>query len=742
MRKIIPILFVMVLMTMIVYSLVTVKYDSPIDEFYLIKDGAVMGNISFSANATPSGSTGVIMNISLYHNISGTWGVNYTNDTTATISTETNRIFSNPETSINSGDLSDGLVFIWNAYACDNISSFYNEDISLNSDVFTIFDNYTNLTGDGLCVAAENYTNCIIITAGRGRVANYPVSTLDQVMNTTAEDISTGCKLNGSTDGFFYCNQTLETYNSSGILLSTEALSTSSVKANYTISSTCRFIDTNRTVYVEEAPLVTIDNPADNSYSASTTVTIGLNVTGDSSTYSCHIYSNDTTNWIIDGGTTTFTDNIRKNTSREFNEGNIVWNSRCNEVSNSNIYGWATANRTIIVDTTNPAITINSPVTDTYVKYIRATDGYAVKINVTVVDNNPDSCTIKINGTTNRSSVYTNGDHFDLNFNASDGNYNWNINCTDDAGRRTETANRTVTSDTIIPTLTANTNYSSTAADCEGFTVDFTFSEIVNATFTWGTSTMAQTHSLTETDFATNQTFTLTFNNTYETNYFVNVSVDDRAENRNNSLPEMTIPSPIPLCTGWSLWSVYETISLLEYRTASGADYVYYWNNTGQGWIYSAAAGSLREDHDLKIGDVVQLYESTNTTYFRNNTGNPQYYINITGGHVYFGLYNAYKFGNISYNLFLNESGSNVTDNRSDYLGTPQAGGLEFRIDYLSSFNNSNQQYTDSIYTWSWNNDTILGKGYQNGLDTLWSFVDYNLTINFTAGGEVIGNWT
>ncbi len=295
-----------------------------------------------------------------------------------------------------------------------------------------------------------------------------------------------------------------------------------------------------------------------------------------------------------------------------------------------------------------------------------------------------------------------------------------------------------------MPTLLRNVNYTSSAANCEGFTVDFNFSESVNATFTWGTSSMAQTHSLTETDFSINQTVTLTFNNTYETDYFANVSISDRSGNLNNSLPEMTITSPIPLCTGWSLWSVYDfAINLSDYRSASGADYVYYWNNTGQSWIYSSAAGSLNEDYNMGIGSVVQLYESTNNTYFRNTSVTSEYHVNITGGHAYFGLYHEYSFGNISHAIFLNESGGNITSNSTELFGAGgSAGGLEFRINYLSGFNNSNQLYIDAPYQWSWNNATTLGNGYKNGLDTLWAYVNYNLSFNFTPNGFVFGNWT
>ncbi len=742
MKKIIHFLFMIILMSILVYAL-SVEYINPIDEFYLIKEGGVMGNITFEVNSTPTGASGAIMNVTLYHNISGTFKINFTDTTIITTSIEVNTTFPSENTSIFSKDLLDGSVFVWNTYVCDNVTSFYNEDVFLDApDVFTIFDNYTNLTGDGLCDV--NCTNSFIVTAGRGRLVNYPVLTLDGVENTTGEILS-ACILNGSTDGYFRCNQTKTTYNGSGNTILTEVISTSSVRVNYTISSSCSFIGSNRTVYVEDAPVITVNNPTTGGYSDSETVDINITVTGDDATYLCYIYSNDTGNWTQEPGANTAVNNTLKSTYKVFSEGNIVWNPRCDETGNSNIYGWS-SNQSIIVDTTNPAITLNSPSDNSYVNHIIGTEGYSAIINLTVIDANANTCILRVNGSINRTKSYTSGTQLNMTFNATDGNYEWNVICSDDAARTTETTNRTITIDTVMPGILRNINYTSSAANCKRFTVEFNSSEQVNLTFKYGLTSMSQTFTEIESDYAINQTVPLNFNDSYETTFYANASICDRAANCNTSYSEMTIPSPIPLCTGWSLWSIYDlTINLSDYRLTSGADFVYYWNNTGQSWIFSSAAGSSSESHDMKIGDVVQLYESTNTTYFRNNTGTPQYYLNITGGHVYFGLYHEYSFGNISYNLFRNESGGNTTSNDSNsYFGDAMNSteGLEFQIDYLSGFNNSNQEYIDAPFRWSWNNDTILGKNYKNYLDTLWAYIPYNITINFTPGGEIIGNHT
>ncbi len=723
-------IFLMILMAVV--SSLTVEYVSPIDEFYLIKGGAVMGNITFETNATPTGASGAIQNMTLFTNISGTWLANFTNDTVGLVGTAVSTKFNTPSSNVTilSAGLSDGLVFVWNVYACDNVTKFGSEDVILDSDVYVVFDNYTNATGHGLCNATCK--DAWIITAGRGQVLRYPIDTLDGVRNTTGEDISGHCTLNGSTDGFFRCNQTKTVYNGSGFL-STEAFITSTVKANYTIVDTCGYIGANRTVYVEDAPSITLNLPSDSSFDTDGTISINFSVTGDDDNYLCQVYSNDTGTWREDGGSNNAINNTDKLTSKVFSEKNgIVWNVRCSESTNSNIYGWSTSNYTITVDQTNPAITSSAP---SY--FTNISTAYSGYINLTVVDNNADSCDLYIDGTLDDTVSYTTNVPFAQYFNITEGEHNWSIICNDSSGRIDTVANTSITLDTITPGLNKNTNYTSEIANCEGFTVEFNFTEAVNATLTYGLTTMSPTFTEIETDYAANQTFTLTFNDSYNTDFYVNITICDIAGNCNTSLSEKTINSPIPLCTGWSLWSVYDmTINLSDYRAASGADFVYYWNNTGQSWIYSSAAGSLNEGYNVGIGDVVQLYESVNTTYFRNTSGSPSYYVNLTEGHAYFGLYHDYSFGNISYNIFLNDTGGNVTV--TDLWG----GGLEFIVDYYSGFNNSNQEYVDAPYKWLWNNETTLGKNHKSGIDTLWAFVDYNLSINFTPNGQVLGNWS
>lgn len=701
-------IIIFTLCAFLVYGIVTGEYLSPSEGYYAIRGGGVMPNITFEINTTPNGASGVIDNATLYHNISGTWGANYTNTTNGTVGTETNRIFPPRDTLMNLNTLTDGLIFSWNVYACDNISMFYNEPVMLSG--------------------------------GKGGVSNYPVSAINGIMNDSGTSVGTSvCNLT-STTGRLSCNQS--TTNTSGV---TKYLLTPNILVNYTISSTCRFIGSNRTIYVEDSPSITINSPTTSTYSDSEDVDVNITVYGDSVDYQCEIYSNDTGNWSVEGSTPRMLNNTSSKFQKQFTEGNIVFNSKCWETKNSNIYGWSTSNITLTIDETDPVIVLNHPSDSGY----KTTKTFY--FNATVNDSNLVACRLYLNSTILNTSQWnstnynesvtsmTSGTVFNFSqktFSSDFQNLKWAVWCNDSAGNYKWSSNYTVSIDTTLPGLNRNLNYS-TAGYPNAFTVEFNFSKEVNATFKYGLTSMSQSHILKETDYAINQTFLLTFNDSYETNFYANITCCDVEGNCNNTLPEMVIKSPISLKENWTIWSIYDSvINLSDLYSESKADYVYYWNNTGQEWIYHSSVTSSDGDYNLGVGDSAWFYSTDGISYFRNNTGSSAYHVNVTGGNAFFPLYHDYTFGNISYNIFRNDTGGNVTS------GLIWTGGLEFIVEDYASYNNSAQEWELFYYTWSSNNATMLGKNTKNGLDTLWAYVDYNLSINFTPNGEVIGNWT
>jgi hypothetical protein len=692
-------ILILLVLSISVYSVQTGLYTPP-DNFYWIIGGVVMANNTFTVNATPLG-TGLIKNVTLYSNVSGSWTNEYVNNTAGTAGAKVTRIFLENNTGISTATISDGMVFIWNAYSCDNASIFDNEPVMLSG--------------------------------GKGGLSNYPVSSVRGIMNDTGTSVGTGaCNLTAST-GRLSCNQT------SGV----SELLTPIILVNYTLSSTCRYAGANRTVYVEDAPAITINAPATSSYSTSENVNVNITVVGDSASYQCEIYSNDTGTWGLEGNTPLMLNNTSAKFQKQFTEGNVVLNSKCWEIPNSNIYGWATSNVTITVDTTVPVISLTSPTSG-------SSQSTTLYFNGTVTEINLQECRLFINKTNTDWGVLTNYNESttvfigsNLNFTSkvfADGDsLKWGVWCNDSAGLTAWSSNYTVNLYSGTPSLTSSKNYTSSTADDTGFTVEFIFSEAVNATFKYGLTSMSQTNTARESDYDTNQTFTLTFNDNYETNYYCNITFCDRSNNCNNTIPELIIKTPVPLKSGWTLWSVYDSsIDLSRIESESGADYVYWWNATSQAWKYYSATTNADLGNDYGIHPAVWLYSTSGTTWFRNNSGTASFDYNITSGHNFLPMYFDYTFGNLSHNLFRNSSGGNVTDITSPY----GAGGVGFSIEDYAGYNNSAQEWNLFYYTWDTANTTELGKNYKNGIDALWFYSQYNVTLNVTPNGQIFANWT
>jgi len=480
-------------------------------------------------------------------------------------------------------------------------------------------------------------------------------------------------------------------------------------------------------------PSVELNRPSDSAYVTSNTVWFNVTATGEvSSTYICYIYTNDTGNWTKEGGHTIATNGTDFNVSKVVSDGHVIWNTNCFEEGSRYPYvsNWNGANYSLIVDTSAPGITIHSPADNSYVNH---SEGHSGQINLTVVDANTGSCILKINGTDNQTKTYTTNTPFTLDFNASDGDWDWNVWCNDSASLTNETANRTITVDTVYPAFRENTTVK--MSTCATFGMVLNYTEEANTTMQYGLTSDSKTYTIRDSSFSSFPTLNFTFNNTYETLFYVNYSFCDRAKNCKTNYS--AIQTPVGSCAGWSLWSIYRTINFSDVFVNSGSEYVYWWNKSTQSWLYYSAGTVTYGAYLLNLGDPVFLYNDTGTTWFRNNSGanTVKYRVNVTSGHNFFGLYHKYTFGNLSYKTFMNKTGhpdGNLTEE-----------GFYFRMDYYNSFNNSNRTWVSNIFEWSWNNATKLGT-YLNGLDVLHVYSDYNLTLNMTEAGSgfVYANWT
>lgn len=474
---------------------------------------------------------------------------------------------------------------------------------------------------------------------------------------------------------------------------------------------------------------VTLNAPANYSYTTASQNLINITAVGaDAASFTCVVYSNDTGSWAAEGAAFNAVNNTVTTANRFFTEGVVVWNTVCYPPGNVTNSLSDDANNTLFVDYTVPSITVNSPADDGY------STTQSTNINATVTDTFADSCKLYKNDTYNVTvGGISSGISFLINMNVTaDGDYSYILECNDSAGNIVNSTSRDVTIDTDYPGVTSVDNYTNTSS-CVSWTWNYTMDEASNYTFEWGTASGTYTYSDSNSGYSTSQYPELTFNSSYETTYYANITVCDIAGNCNGSYTEQSQASPAPLCTGWNLYSIRDSvINLANLSADTGADYVYWWNASAQSWLYYASAATTYGATDLGNDDVVQLYTSADTTWWRNNTGtHTNLPIDLNVGHNYLPLHWDTDFGNLSHINFRNSSGGNLTPDNVD-----------FQISFLSGWNNSAKEWIPHIYTWSINNATKLGYGHKNYLDVVWAYSDYNISVYWNETGYVYRNWT
>lgn len=178
----------------------------------------------------------------------------------------------------------------------------------------------------------------------------------------------------------------------------------------------------------------TINTPADNSYDNDGIVNFNCTFTSNVSLTNISLYTNFTGSWEINAtNSTPFQNNTGYNfTTSGISDGTYTWN--CLATDNESTTRWAntTSNYTIIVDTTDPSIALNTPENSS-----TDTDG-SVTFSYTPTDSNLDACVLwgNFNGwTANETDMSpTSGSDNTVTLTLSDGTYLWNIWCNDSAG--------------------------------------------------------------------------------------------------------------------------------------------------------------------------------------------------------------------------------------------------------------------------------------------------------------------
>jgi len=484
----------------------------------------------------------------------------------------------------------------------------------------------------------------------------------------------------------------------------------------------------NRTAFVDYAPVVKLEGPADSGWMGDTLVGFDINVTRNASgtinataVYQCQIYNNNSPNnngsgvWraiasVQVGGTN------RSNVSTDLPQtAGLIWNARCYEKNDEPVYAFASSNFTIKVDSITPVIT-----------QVTAQAGFdndnSYGVNWSIVEANPSTCVLYHNGNTtwnsNHSrSYFTNFTDIIVpitNTSQTGTVVSSNIYCSDSVGHVAwGSSNLTFTEDTVYPTLVVGKN-NSVDDSCTGFRMNNTANEPVNATFLTNYTGSNVYDRLS--DYSISRESVINFNNSYRRRTFIwNMSVCDQAGNCNDSKVNYNVRSLLPLCTGFSAYSMTETSRTMSNLTdESGAEISYWWNHANQRWTTFVDGATTNQEVNIVNGSAIWFYTSTGSQWDRledqnQNLTGPPWNTSLGAGHNFVGLYGD----RTAYNLSLS-------------FKAP----TEINFTWGSAFNNTAQRYVDFGWNLTWNNLTNFEFGIADVIH-IWSAT--NTTWNRTA---------
>jgi len=532
---------------------------------------------------------------------------------------------------------------------------------------------------------------------------------------------------------------------------------------------------------VAAATVVNLDpagNLANATYQTSSTITYGINVTGNQTTYDCDLYTTENgstqsqtwtkvvNNYPVPNATNT---NFiaRVDVADGTGATNYTWGVFCSGLTDP--AGDWSINATFGVDTTEPVVTINFP-TANKVWY---TTGSDVRVGLTVTDTNADTCVFGSNlnqssnntgtyDTTFNSTPYTTATAFNISqlsasYNWEDNNtgaYLWTYTCNDSAGNEaTLGSNYTFYVDSTSPAAfgfktadfktnnVALWNYT-TATDYTpqigyAYSVELNFSRYEIEFFISGNSTTVKLNDTTQGSSAANRTINITTLLADQT-YQINITAYDLAGN-SQTLTEQagyyysTDSTNRALKAGWNLvGNVGNAFNLSQILTWSGATTASIWNSTHE--FQSHVSGGSYGASSVSAGEVVLLYLGADT-----NFGDLVWNTSVVGTTV--DLLNATDSeDNSDWNLVMQKNSTVDIDLQSidnyancDSVGTGCASGANnaTNVDYMSAYNNSassGAKYISYVANWSINNATSLTYG-----ETVWMYVDQNITLDWSV---------
>ncbi|MEK6982727.1 MAG: right-handed parallel beta-helix repeat-containing protein, partial [Candidatus Micrarchaeota archaeon] len=197
------------------------------------------------------------------------------------------------------------------------------------------------------------------------------------------------------------------------------------------------------------APTVALNSPV--AHTAFSTATVNFNFTGTdngASTLNCTIFVDGVMNNSNSSTTNGSATNI---TVLSIPQGNHTWFTQCADSANN--YANATA-RNFTVDTTVPAITLNTPVANNISNITTGNFAFTPTDNVATSFN----CSISIDGTlrvSNASTINNTATNLSL-VSLGQGNHTWFASCSDTVNNSVNTSAQNFSIDSVAPSITLN----------------------------------------------------------------------------------------------------------------------------------------------------------------------------------------------------------------------------------------------------------------------------------------------
>jgi len=534
-------------------------------------------------------------------------------------------------------------------------------------------------------------------------------------------------------------------------------------------------------MWIASAATVNLDPEgilANNSYQTVAHVIHGFNVTGGNATYTCYLYTNENGSNGVGAWRTVETESaVANNTNINFTNRTAIkeqgstyaWDVFCNGTGTSADSGWGAGgnasaiNRSSVmwnytIDITNPYITVNEPTDLSW-----NNDGYVI-FNITVRDNNSDSCILRANlnvsdnttGVFNRSIEilsYTNATALNFSFgNATLSKWADNNNatglgilyeffCNDSAGRTTSSGNLSFYIDDTDPS-TFDLNTSAFKTDNRNWWNDTTATDYTPQ-IGWTATTEknfsryliqfcnASWESCVELNSTSRTLLNLSMSTLVgDTTYYINMTAYDLAGNKrsvgNTTYKYSTDSTNRALAAGWNIiGNPGNAFTLSHIRNWTSASTVSLWNSTHE-WTSHVSGGSYGTN-SVAISSPVLVYVSAATTLsdlvWNKTAVDVDRTVNLTNQ------------SNSDWNLVMNRNYSaDYTFNQLDIkLNNCTGPGtcVYGNVTYLSKYDNTasaGSKYVSLVSNWSINNDTSMHFG-----NCMWAYFDGDANSNFNV---------